>query len=256
MSFLKHFSILPVLVFVAAIAFGLRFSELAADFSLGNKASAQQEENTPADMAAILAQTEPAAASSEEAQEQVMEEGGEGAEMAEEADNLPPPPRVDAQNMDGERVEWRDSLDTDFEYSNVQMELFEDLSRRREALEKRERELAMREALLKAAEKEMDQKYKELLSIRNEIQELMQEQSEDEQERIASLVKIYEGMKAKDAARIFNTLEMDVLIEVMARMSERKSAPIIAAMNPERARSVTILLAQRESLPDFDDGDL
>jgi len=250
MSFLKHFSVLPVLVFVSAIAFGLRFSEIVADFSFGNKASAQQEE-MPADMAAILAQTEPAAA----AEEQAMAEEAEDMEAAEGTGDLPPPPRVDAQNMDGERVEWRDSLDTDFEYSDVQMELFEDLSRRREALEKRERELAMREALLKAAEKEMDQKYEELVSIRNEIQELMKEQSEEEKERIASLVKIYEGMKAKDAARIFNTLEMDVLIEVMAQMSERKSAPIIAAMNPDRARSVTILLAQRQSLPDLDEGD-
>ena len=56
-------------------------------------------------------------------------------------------------------------------------------------------------------------------------------------------------MKAKDAANIFNTLDMDILISVMGRMSERKLAPILAEMNPDRARSVTIFLAEQKSLP-------
>ena len=56
-------------------------------------------------------------------------------------------------------------------------------------------------------------------------------------------------MKAKDAANIFNTLDMDILISVMGRMSERKLAPILAEMNPDRARSVTIFLAEQKSQP-------
>ena len=83
-----------------------------------------------------------------------------------------------------------------------------------------------------------------MTAVRNEIESLLQMQSQQEAERIVSLVKIYEGMKAKDAARIFNTLDTDVLLSVMTRMSERKSAPILAEMNPDRARSVTILMAQ------------
>ena len=62
-------------------------------------------------------------------------------------------------------------------------------------------------------------------------------------------MKIYEGMKAKDAANIFNTLDIDVLLAVMSRMSERKSAPVLAEMDPERARTVTILLAQQKQIP-------
>ena len=64
-----------------------------------------------------------------------------------------------------------------------------------------------------------------------------------------SLVKVYENMKAKDAAQIFNTLDMDILIEVMGRMSERKLSPVLAEMDPDRARSVTIFLAEQKSLP-------
>ena len=131
----------------------------------------------------------------------------------------------------------------------MQQELYQDLSRRREELDGRERALVTREAFLEAAERELNQKLRELTALKNEIESLMQEQSEEQQERINSLVRIYEGMKAKDAARIFNTLDMDVLISVMARMSERKSAPILAEMSADRARTVTILLAQQNQIP-------
>ena len=58
----------------------------------------------------------------------------------------------------------------------------------------------------------------------------------------------------KDAARIFDTLDIDILVDVMANMSERKMSPILAAMNPERARTVTIMLAQQKQLPELPPG--
>lgn len=72
-----------------------------------------------------------------------------------------------------------------------------------------------------------------------------------EEDRITSLVKIYEGMKPKEAATIFNTLDMDVLLSVISRMSERKSSPVLAAMAPDKARLVTIRLAAQRKLPDM-----
>jgi len=60
---------------------------------------------------------------------------------------------------------------------------------------------------------------------------------------------VYEAMKSKDAARIFNTLDLDVLVDVMSRMSDRKISPILAQMEPERARTVTMMLAQNGGLP-------
>jgi len=148
---------------------------------------------------------------------------------------------------------WRDAGDTDFESSSVRMELFDELKSRRKTLDEKARGLSVREALLKAAEQEIEQKYEELLSLRSEIQELLVEQNEEEKARVASLVKIYEGMKPKDAARIFNTLDLDVLLNVVSRMSERKSAPVIASMDPERARTLTIMLMEQKALPTLSD---
>ena len=58
------------------------------------------------------------------------------------------------------------------------------------------------------------------------------------------LVKVYEVMKPRDAAAIFNNLQMTVLIPVLDRMKDRNAAPILAAMDPQKARDVTAALAK------------
>ena len=150
-----------------------------------------------------------------------------------------------------ERIELNsDEAFDDPRFSRTRNEIYKDLAERRRLLEARQKELSVREALLQAAENELEQKYQELLSLREEIQGLLGQLDEQEGERVASLVKIYEGMKPKEAARIFNTLDLDVLLNVVSRMSERKSAPIIAAMDPPRARTLTIMLLEEKNLPD------
>ena len=52
-----------------------------------------------------------------------------------------------------------------------------------------------------------------------------------------------------DAARIFEALEMPVLLDVIERMREGKSAPILAAMDPLKAKEVTASLVERRALP-------
>jgi flagellar motility protein MotE (MotC chaperone) len=142
---------------------------------------------------------------------------------------------------------------SDYDISPIQAELAEDLVKQRKRLEERENILLQKEALLKAAEQELDHKYQELVALRKDIEDLLGKQSEEEDARIKSLVQIYENMKAKEAADIFNTLDIDILVSVISKMSERKVSPILAAMNTERARAVTILLAEQKQLPKLPD---
>jgi flagellar motility protein MotE (MotC chaperone) len=51
-------------------------------------------------------------------------------------------------------------------------------------------------------------------------------------------------MKPRDAAVIMNDLDGQVLIQVLDRMKESKAAPVLAAMDPARARSATAKLAE------------
>ncbi len=62
-------------------------------------------------------------------------------------------------------------------------------------------------------------------------------------------MKIYENMKPKSAARIFEQLEMDTLLEVAERMKERKLAAIMAQLGEERAREVTVELRRLREMP-------
>jgi flagellar motility protein MotE (MotC chaperone) len=134
-------------------------------------------------------------------------------------------------------------------FTASELEVLSSLSKRRDELEKRERRIADREALLNAAEQEVDQKITELNKLKGEIEGLLGKQQQMEDARINSLVKIYEAMKPKEAAVIFNTLNIDVLLSVISRMSERKSSPVLAAMDPDKARIVTIRLAEQRKLP-------
>ena len=58
-------------------------------------------------------------------------------------------------------------------------------------------------------------------------------------------------MKPKDAANIFNELDLQVLLDVMQNMKERKLAPIVAAMDTKRARTLTRELAERGKIPEI-----
>lgn len=134
-------------------------------------------------------------------------------------------------------------------FTRTELELLQKLSVRRDALDMRERELDMREGLLKAAEQALQARNAELAALRTKIEAATTTFKKGEDEKLDSLVKIYETMKPKDAARIFDELEIGVLVDVLKRMKEVKSAQILASMDPARARNITTRLAERQSLP-------
>jgi len=123
------------------------------------------------------------------------------------------------------------------------------LAERRRVLESREQELNIHTGLLTAAESRIDKKVEELKVLRETISGLIKTFDKQQDAKLLSLVKIYENMKPKDAARIFEELEMSTLLEVAERMKERKLAPVMAKMNPEKARDMTVELSQLRSLP-------
>jgi flagellar motility protein MotE (MotC chaperone) len=190
---------------------------------------------------------------------------------AQEQVNEQPPPLMTSQDVTGanqpapeEKLQQSDinlpSINRDIppdtsstagqrSFNPSEIEVLQSLARRRGELDKREQALSAREALLTAAEQEVDRKITELNKLRSDLEALLGKQEKMEEERIASLVKIYENMKPKEAAEIFNTLDMDILLAVVSRMSERKTSPILASMNTDRARLLTIKLAEMRKLP-------
>ena len=98
----------------------------------------------------------------------------------------------------------------------------------------------------------IDKKIEEMKVLQATIEQSITTYDEQQAAKMASLVKIYENMKPKDAARIFEELDMDTLLLVAERMKERSLAPIMANMDPGRARDITVDLSRRRQLPQED----
>jgi flagellar motility protein MotE (MotC chaperone) len=123
--------------------------------------------------------------------------------------------------------------------------VLERLQERRQELESRAREVDIRESLLKAAEKRIESKVDEMKGVESRITAATQQKEEADNARFKSLVVMYENMKPKDAGRIFDRLDMSVLIEVASRIKPQKMSDILAQMSGEAAEKLTVELARR-----------
>jgi len=128
--------------------------------------------------------------------------------------------------------------------SDAERSLLLDLRKRHEALEARAAMLDQREAVQAAAEAKLNARLDQLNTLQARLEALEAGREQHAAENWAGLVHVYEDMKPRDAATIFDALDMQVLLQVLDRMQDRKAAPILAAMQPDRARLATQLLAE------------
>jgi flagellar motility protein MotE (MotC chaperone) len=128
------------------------------------------------------------------------------------------------------------------------------LGDRRGELDAREKELDMRMALVEAAEKRLEERTAALKALEAQINALVEEKKSDEKEQFTAIVAMYETMKPKEAATLFNALDNETLLRVARAMSPRKMAPILAKMDPMKAKTLTAGMARREAEPTADTG--
>jgi len=136
--------------------------------------------------------------------------------------------------------------------SKSELDLLQSLSTRRQELEDWASQLTMREHLLNATEKRIDTKITRLESIEAQVRVLVESHEERENAQLESIVKVYSIMKPKDAASIFEKLDMVIQLEVATRMKESKMGPILAAMSADAATKLTTELATRAQMPPID----
>ena len=123
-------------------------------------------------------------------------------------------------------------------------ELAAELQRRQAAIAEREQALVLREAVLKSLETRIAGQIARLEELNRDLERRLGQVSADEQARIAQLVKVYEAMKAKNAATIFDPMALDLLLPIVRQMRETKVAAIVAEMDPAKARALTAELAR------------
>lgn len=133
--------------------------------------------------------------------------------------------------------------------SSTEQQLLERLTARRTELQAYENDLTLRAALVDAAEKRIEERTATLEALEAQISTLVDQRTEMEAGQFAGIVAMYEAMKPKDAAKIFNNLEMNVLLRVAKTMSPRKMAPILAEMVAPRAQELTVAMAALADRP-------
>lgn len=154
----------------------------------------------------------------------------------ESADKREPPALVEGMKVDPNAS------------SRSELALLERLARRREALDEREKSLEMRDALLKAAEKRLQDRVEELKQLENSIKLATRQRSEKQREDLGKLVAMYQTMKPKQAARIFEVLETEVLLDIVKIMNPRKVAAILGQMKASSAGALSLAIARGQSL--------
>jgi flagellar motility protein MotE (MotC chaperone) len=213
--------VLPVLIFVGVLMLSLRVSDIfkgilgVESFSVA-ELQAQQPPKPPS--AAPASPAQPATATTPAAQ-------------------APAPAATPVNTDPGAGM------------SQTELDVLQKLQERRGTLDTREKDIEKREALLKAAEDQIDRKVAEMKTLQNTIEGLLRQYNDQEDNKMRSLVKIYENMKPKEAAKIFEQLDMSIMLEVIERMKEQRVAPIMAEMDPSKAKAVTAELAQRRQIP-------
>ncbi|HEY5067173.1 MAG TPA: flagellar protein FlbB [Xanthobacteraceae bacterium] len=138
--------------------------------------------------------------------------------------------------------------------SGAEREILQRLQQRREELDKRARELDIRENLVKAAEQRITAHLSEIKEVEGRIKTETVQKDQAEAGRFKSLVTMYESMKARDAAKIFDGLDMDVLIKVASSMNPRTMADVMAQMTPNIAQRLTVALASKAQAVAKNDG--
>lgn len=133
--------------------------------------------------------------------------------------------------------------------SAAEVQVLQALSERREQLDARGEQYETQDELMLAAERRLDERLTELRRLETHVNDLLGQLDEAQEQRLASLVDVYQRMRAKDAATVFDGLEDDVLVQVASRMRQANLAEVMGRMEPERARALTQLLADRARPP-------
>ncbi|WCS28114.1 hypothetical protein LOK46_04355 [Methylobacterium sp. NMS14P] len=123
--------------------------------------------------------------------------------------------------------------------------LLEKLGARRDALRQKSDELELREKMLGEAERKLETGLGDLKKAEDKVDAAAKAKEEAEKQGLKNIVTMYEAMKPKDAARVFDRLGLDVLVPIVLAMNPRKMSEVLAVMQPETAERLTVALANR-----------
>lgn len=102
--------------------------------------------------------------------------------------------------------------------------------------------------LLEIGQKKIAAQLEKLEKLKADLEKEKGALTKEEVHNLTQTAKIYENMKPAAAAEIFNKLEFVALVQIIKHMNQKKASAILAAMDPKKARYLTIELLRADQI--------
>lgn len=122
------------------------------------------------------------------------------------------------------------------DYSPEEINHLSKLNERKKELDAREEELNRVEAEIAKQKTELEKQMSELESIRKNISSVLEDRVVADDKKVDTLVQMYSNMKASQAAKIMETLDEDLAVEILGRMKKKNAAEIMNLVKSEKAQ--------------------
>lgn len=127
--------------------------------------------------------------------------------------------------------------------TSVDVDHLKKLNDRKKELDAREEELSRLEAELQVQKVELDKRLKELEDMRSKISLMLEQRVKADDQKVDTLVQMYSNMKAPQAAKVFETMDEDLAIEILGRMKKKSAADIMNLLPAEKAQTLSEMFA-------------
>jgi len=126
-------------------------------------------------------------------------------------------------------------------------EILEELAIREERVAAREALMEDRMAALALAVTQIERGLKALEEAENDLRATMALSATAAEDDLARLTAVYESMKSKEAAILFEEMSPDFAAGFLARMRPDAAAAIMAGLEPATAYSISVVMAGRNA---------
>ena len=121
----------------------------------------------------------------------------------------------------------------------VELNHFARLRERKIELDKREETLNKMEAEILQQRTEVEQKLRELEDARRKISSVLEEKVLADEQKVENLVHFYSNMKPPQAAKIIESIDEDLAVQVISKMKKKNAADIMNLLKPEKAQAIS-----------------
>ena len=83
---------------------------------------------------------------------------------------------------------------------------------------------------------EIEEKVKKIEETRSKISSVLEEKIKTDDAKIDTLVQMYSSMKPQQVAKVFETLDEDLVIDILGRMKKKVAGDILNLVKPEKAQ--------------------